>query len=79
MTVKEPILVEPKEVMEKREKRVTRSQELFRRLKQNKTAIVGLFIMIFLVFFGVFADFIAPQDPLAQKLPDRLKPGSRQS
>ncbi|MFQ6088445.1 MAG: ABC transporter permease, partial [Candidatus Methanofastidiosia archaeon] len=58
-----------------KEKRITRSQELIRRLRQNKSAIVGITIIIFLVLCGIFADFIAPNDPLEQSLSDRLKPG----
>ncbi len=62
------------EIPEK-EKRMTRSQELVRRLRKNKTALFGLFIMLFLVSCGILADLVAPNDPLAQNLPDRLKPG----
>ncbi len=70
-----PKIDEPPSVTGEREKRMTRAQELFRRLRKNKTAIAGMIIMIFLVLCGIFANFIAPHDPLEQSLYDRLKPG----
>lgn len=66
---------EPIEIIQEKEKRMTRTQELTRRLRKNKTALFGLGIMIILVLSGIFANLISPNDPLAQTLSDRLKPG----
>lgn len=66
---------EPIEITQEKEKRMTRAQELTRRLRKNKTALFGLGIMIILVLSGIFANVISPNDPLAQTLSDRLKPG----
>jgi len=54
-----------------------RSRGLFRdawgRLRRNPPAMVGLFLIVSLVMLGVFADLIAPYDPLAGRLADRLQ------
>lgn len=44
------------------------------RLKANKLAIIGLSILIFLLLVALFADIIAPHDPFAQDLANRLQP-----
>ncbi len=55
----------------------TRSQELMRRLKRNRTAMVGFGVVIIIVFCGTFAPFLAPNDPVESPpdLENRLKPG----
>ncbi|MFD0715381.1 oligopeptide ABC transporter permease [Paenibacillus sp. GCM10027626] len=46
------------------------------RFKQNKIALVSLFIMLALILIAVLAPWIAPYDPAAQNLLNRLKPPS---
>jgi peptide/nickel transport system permease protein len=47
---------------------------LLRAFNANKTAWVGLVIIVLLVFAAVFAPLLAPYDPLEQDILDRLKP-----
>ena len=58
-------------------RRETKSQELVRRFKYNKSAVFGLILIIILVFCGIFANFIAPNDPTPSppELEKSLKPG----
>lgn len=52
--------------------------EVWRRLKQNKAAMIGLFIIGVLVFTAIFADFIAPEGYDDQDLYRRfIPPGSK--
>lgn len=44
----------------KRKRRFRRTQEIWRRLRRNKLAMVGLFILAALIFCAIFADYIAP-------------------
>lgn len=57
-----------------RERKKKRSQfvEVGRRLKKNKAAMFGLFIIILLILTAVFADFIAPYDYAKQDLRQTL-------
>lgn len=48
--------------------------ETWRRLKRDKTAMFGLVIVGMLVFIGVFAPLLAPQDPFKVNLEIRLLP-----
>lgn len=41
-------------------------QDAWDRLKRNKAAMVGLVIIIFFVLLSVFANFVAPRNPLEQ-------------
>jgi peptide/nickel transport system permease protein len=58
-------------------KRETKTHELIRRFRYNKSAVFGLGLILFLVIIAVFAPFIAPQDPTPSppKLEQTLKPG----
>ncbi len=58
-------------------KRETKTQELIRRFKYNKSAVFGLILILFLVCLAIFADFIAPNDPTPSppELENSLKPG----
>jgi len=47
--------------------------EVWRRLKQNKMAMVGLGVLVLLVFCAVFAPFIAPYDPVQMDIRHRLE------
>ena len=46
--------------------------DVWRRLCRNKLAMVGLGIIVLLVLVGVFAPLIAPYDPTAIDVPNRL-------
>lgn len=46
------------------------------RLRRNRLAVFGLFIMLLLVFVAVFAPWIAPYDYAAQNLADAFEPPS---
>lgn len=48
---------------------------IWKYLKKNKTAMIGLFIILILIIVAIFADVISPFDPYSQSLVDRLKPG----
>src|SRR5215467_3387648 len=49
--------------------RVSDMTEFFRK---NKLASAGFLIVLILVFVAIFAPWLAPYDPAAQKLPERL-------
>ncbi len=44
------------------------------RLRKNKIALSGLIIIAIFTFMAIFSPVIAPHDPLAQSLYDKLKP-----
>ncbi|MGB9843732.1 MAG: ABC transporter permease [Caldisericia bacterium] len=48
---------------------------IWKYLRKNKTAMIGLFIIIVLIIVAIFANIISPFDPLSQSLKDRLQPG----
>jgi peptide/nickel transport system permease protein len=48
-------------------------RDAFRRLLRNRPALVGLFFIVVFVSAAVLAPFIAPYDPLAGNLEDRLQ------
>jgi peptide/nickel transport system permease protein len=52
------------------------SASLLRAFRNNKTSWVGLAILVLAILAAIFAPLIAPQDPLAQNILDRLKPPS---
>jgi ABC-type dipeptide/oligopeptide/nickel transport system permease subunit len=58
-------------------KRETKTQELLRRFRYNKSAVFGLGLIIFLVVIAIFAPFIAPHNPTPSppNLQNSLKPG----
>ncbi|UCG94209.1 MAG: ABC transporter permease [Candidatus Aerophobus sp.] len=55
----------------------TRTQELIRRFKYNKSAVFGLVIVLVLVLCAILAKYIAPSDPTPSppELFNKLKPG----
>lgn len=53
-------------------------REVWRRLKHNKAAMVGLVIIVVLIFGAVFADVIAPYGPDDQNLKERFQTPSAQ-
>ena len=48
--------------------------EFYKQFKKNKSALVGLYIVVVLISCALFAPFIAPYDPLIQNLDNRLIP-----
>ncbi|MCJ8326337.1 MAG: ABC transporter permease [Campylobacterales bacterium] len=48
--------------------------EFYRQFKKNKTALVGLYIVVILFICAIFAPFITSYDPLIQDLQNRLIP-----
>jgi ABC-type dipeptide/oligopeptide/nickel transport system permease subunit len=58
-------------------KRETKTHELIRRFRYNKSAVFGFFLILFLVVIAIFAPFIAPHDPTPSPpdLDNSLKPG----
>ncbi len=52
--------------------------EIWRRFRQNKNAMVGMCIFLVLVSFALFAEFIAPYDPIEQDLLNIMQTPSRQ-
>jgi len=46
--------------------------EFYKQFKKNKSALVGLYIVIVLISCALFAPILAPYDPLIQNLDDRL-------
>jgi ABC-type dipeptide/oligopeptide/nickel transport system permease subunit len=58
-------------------KRETKTHELIRRFRYNKSAVFGFFLILFLVVIAIFAPFIAPHDPTPSppNLDNSLKPG----
>lgn len=64
--------------MEKEIKSKSQFSMVFKSLKRNKMAILGLIILVFLVFLAVFADIIAPYDYYKQDLQNAyLHPNSQ--
>jgi peptide/nickel transport system permease protein len=55
----------------------TKTQELIRRLKYNKSALFGLIIIIIVILCALLANYIAPNDPNPSppQLANKLKPG----
>ena len=49
--------------------------DTMRSLRRNKAAMLGLLIIVLFVFMAIFADKIAPLNPLVQNLSNNLKPG----
>lgn len=53
-------------------KKQSQFKETWRRFRCNRLAVVGLVIVLILVFVAVFADLIAPYDPSAADIANRL-------
>ena len=48
--------------------------EFYKKFKKNKSALIGLYIVIILIICAITAPFISPYDPLIQNLDNRLIP-----
>jgi peptide/nickel transport system permease protein len=53
-----------------------RSNALWQALRRNKLSWVGLVLLVLIVFAAIFAPWLAPHDPLAQSIANRLEPPS---
>ncbi len=51
----------------------SQSAEIWRRFRRNKSAVVGLIMLIILISLAIFSPIIATHDPLEQNLLNRLK------
>ena len=51
-------------------------RDMWVRLKRNKLALFGLFLVVALILIAVFAKFIAPYDPIQIYLKESLRPPS---
>jgi len=56
-----------------RDKKQSQLQEIWRRFRRNKTALVGLAIVIFLFLVAFFAPLLAPMDPNKAFFKDKLQ------
>jgi len=59
------------------QKRTKQAGQLFRRLRENRSAMFGLAILVILVLCAILANFIAPNNPNPSPpdLANKLKPG----
>jgi len=64
---------------EKPARKQSQWKDVWRRFRRNKTAMIGLVILALMVFAAVFADLIAPADPIAQDLNRRFLPPNPQN
>jgi ABC-type dipeptide/oligopeptide/nickel transport system permease subunit len=58
--------------------RETFVSDAWRRLKRNRLAMVGLVIIVLLFLIAIFADWLAPYDPIKQNLKESHVPPSSQ-
>ena len=62
----------------KPKKKESQFKDVWRRFRRNWAAMIGLVVMALLVFTAIFANVIAPEDPVAQDLSRTfLKPNSQ--
>lgn len=59
-------------------KKRSQMRDIWHRLRRNKLAMVGMFIVIFLVLISVFADVIAPYDYAAQDVANAFQTPNRE-
>ncbi|MEA4919680.1 MAG: ABC transporter permease [Clostridiaceae bacterium] len=52
--------------------------EIWRRFRRSKSAVIGLIMLVILISMALFAEVIAPYDPLAQDLTNRMGPMTSQ-
>lgn len=52
---------------------ITQRQRAWRSFRRNKSALVGLGMIVFLLVVAIFAPLIAPHDPLAQSVINKFK------
>lgn len=59
-----------------KKKKGSQLKEVWKRLRRNKLAILGMCIVFFLIIVAVFAGVISPHDPYEANLVNRLQPPS---
>ena len=57
---------------------ISQRQRAYRSFMRNKSAVVGMFMIVALVIIAVFAPWIAPYDPLTQSITTKFQPPSWQ-
>lgn len=58
----------------KKSKKNSQAEEIWRRFRKSKTAMLGLVLLIFVVGIAIFADVIVPyENAIAQDIPNRLQ------
>lgn len=67
---KENIMISAEEDIVKKR---SRFKEVWRRFRRSKQAMIGMVMLLILIFSAVFADIIAPYDPLKQDIINRLQ------
>jgi peptide/nickel transport system permease protein len=55
---------------------ISQRQRAYRSFMRNKSAVVGMFMIVALVIIAVFAPWIAPYDPLTQSITSKFLPPS---
>jgi peptide/nickel transport system permease protein len=68
---------EAKKVKHKKKQKLWK--DVWRRFRKNGAAMVGLVVMVALIFTAIFANLIAPEDPVAQDLTRTFQPLSSQN
>ncbi len=53
--------------------------EFYKQYKKNRSALIGAWIVLALIFFAIFAPFLTSYDPLIQDISNRLIPPSWES
>jgi peptide/nickel transport system permease protein len=74
--IEEVGLFEEEEGLQMYQTQWERFKLVVRRLWKNKAAVLGFFVVVFLVMFCVLAPHIAPYSPLKLNIPERLQPPS---
>lgn len=62
----------------KNKKAIFKNNTVFRVLRTNPLLTIGVVICVFWLFVIIFADYLAPYDPLLQDLSSRLQPPGRE-
>lgn len=75
---KEAIKNTESETVDKRGNGLRKFKEVFYRMKKNKLAMFGLFIIILLIITAVFADYIAPYDFSTNDLENQFSKPSKE-
>lgn len=52
---------------------ISQRERLWRTFKQNRTALIGLVIIVLIILIAIAAPLLAPEDPIAQSTVDRLE------
>lgn len=58
--------------------RRSQGAEIWRRFKKSKTAMIGLFMLLSLLFLAIFADVLTPYDPMKSDAANRMLLPSRE-